>query len=734
MTKPRDRGRWTNTNRREHPVYDHVGYRGILLDPFSVGNEQPATLDNTSGCELTPTLESARPRRVENDFVHLHQTLYDGRHSKLVEMHHHQLRADADPTSRALHRAASTLHQLWSAEAQVLCDERSEERCEIEAFSPVSHTMWHTKYRNQFPDVWNDVTPGGGRDGLLYQVADRAQAHATRCSQQLTGQVSVSAQGQGPRHHIVPPNPAPVRDDTLPVLRSCEFCSGAIASIAQAQGLSTYIDPVAFIEQDPEARQEIRRRYPSALIFAEGWAVTAQQLDDQDCDGMHASTPCTAFSRAGKGRGFLEIDANLIQHATHLARTMRRGEGAIWFSYENVLELRDYFPSADFEAFMVEALPNHHISVGIVQAATTVDPYVSGGAALVSHKRLWCIAVLKKYFHDAVEVGSMEQCFPAKNAEDIRERDGGRSATYDFMPKHDQHFLRPEGKLIHPRGAPYYLVASLAQAKPGIGTAYFPSKVIDLTRGLLNTLTTGSFPWIQDTIEGEPCIRLLTLCEAFRAYRTRVRWPPLGANNDSEFWRRQLAQSIPQNVAAAITYIIELALLRPDSKGKSALSRIRDNTPLDLPVTTQAKVEALVQACFQPRDLNPFPQRRKYGVCWQETLDALTLRHPEFQGRGLCSRYQINVCEDGPECGLVHLCHLCLIRHPHDQECPQARAWRQTRGSDQTPEQVKTHAFHRLTAPLGIWDPMVLSYARTPALEDIPRGRPQNLGTKMLIQ
>ena len=106
----------------------------------------------------------------------------------------------------------------------------------------------------------------------------------------------------------------------------------------------------------------------------------------------------------------------------------------------------------------------------------------------------------------------MEQCFPAKNAEDIRERDGRRSATYDFMPKHDQHFLRPEGKLIHPRGAPYYLVASLAQAKPGIGTAYFPSKVIDLARGLLNTLTTGSFPWIQDIIEGEPCIRLLTLC------------------------------------------------------------------------------------------------------------------------------------------------------------------------------------------------------------------------------
>ena len=323
----------------------------------------------------------------------------------------------------------------------------------------------------------------------------------------------------------------------------------------------------------------------------------------------------------------------------------------------------------------------------------------------------------------------MEQCFPAKNAEDIRELDGKRSATYDFMPKHDQHFLRPEGKLIHPRGAPCYLVASLAQAKPGIGTAYLPSKVIDLTRGLLNTLTTGSFPWVLDTIEGKPCIRLLTLCEAFRAYRTRIRWPPLGANNDSKFWRRQLAQSIPQNVAAAITYIIERALLRPDREGKSALTRIRDNTPLDLPKTTQARVEALVQTCFQPRDLNPFPQRRKYGVCWQEILDALTLRHPKFQDRRLCPRYQLNVCKDGPKCGLVHLCHSCLIRHPHDQECQQARAWRQTRESEihLTPEQVKTYAFHRLTAPLGIWDRMVLPYSQTLVLlrnQACPRGYP----------
>ena len=371
MSTPPQRDLPTDTNRCSSPVSPKVGCRGILLDPFTFGNDQTSPQGTSPSRTPTFTFESTRPRRVGNDYVVLQHTKYGGKRPKLVEMHHHSPRADADPASRALNRAASTLHQLWSADTQVLCDERSEERREIEAFSPVSHAMWHTKYRNQSPDVWKDTTPGGGRDGLLYQVADRAQAHATRCSQQLTGKVSPGAQGQGPHHHILPPHPRPERDSALPVMRSCEFCSGAIASVAQAQVLSNHISPEAFIERDPEAREEIRRRFPTAHIFPEGWAVTAQQLDDHNIDGMHASTPCTAFSRAGKGRGFLEIDANLIQHALHLACTMRRGEGAIWFSYENVVELRDHFPSADFETFMVEALPNHHVSVGIVQAATT---------------------------------------------------------------------------------------------------------------------------------------------------------------------------------------------------------------------------------------------------------------------------------------------------------------------------------------------------------------------------
>ena len=130
------RGRPTNTNRLEFPVFDKVGCRGILLDPFTFESEQPSTQDTTPGCKPTSTLESARPRRVENDHVLLHQTPYEGRHPKRVEMHHCHRRADADPASRALNRAASTLHQLWSADTQVLCDERSEERREIEAFSP----------------------------------------------------------------------------------------------------------------------------------------------------------------------------------------------------------------------------------------------------------------------------------------------------------------------------------------------------------------------------------------------------------------------------------------------------------------------------------------------------------------------------------------------------------------------------------------------------------------------
>ena len=62
-------------------------------------------------------------------------------------------------------------------------------------------------------------------------------------------------------------------------------------------------------------------------------------------------------------------------------------------------------------------------------------------------------------------------------------------------------------------------------------------------------------------------------------------------------------------------------------------------------------MEALVQSYFQPGELNPFPQRRKHGVCWQEALDALALRHPTYQGRRLCPRYQLDACDDGEYCG-----------------------------------------------------------------------------------
>ena len=104
---------------------------------------------------------------------------------------------------------------------------------------------------------------------------------------------------------------------------------------------------------------------------------------------------------------------------------------------------------------MVEALPDHHVSVGIIQAATTVDPYLPKGTALVSHRQLWCTAVLKKYFHAAVEVDSLEQCFPPRTPSASKRVMACVPTHMTVCPiKHDEFFLRSEEKLIHPRGPP----------------------------------------------------------------------------------------------------------------------------------------------------------------------------------------------------------------------------------------------------------------------------------------
>ena len=88
------------------------------------------------------------------------------------------------------------------------------------------------------------------------------------------------------------------------------------------------------------------------------------------------------------------------------------------FSFENVMQVTNHME------FMEEQLPCHHVLVGIMQAATTVNPYEEDGAALVSHKQLWIFAVRHDCFTSPVEVNSLPQCPPASSLTSILEKDG----------------------------------------------------------------------------------------------------------------------------------------------------------------------------------------------------------------------------------------------------------------------------------------------------------------------
>ena len=105
------------------------------------------------------------------------------------------------------------------------------------------------------------------------------------------------------------------------------------------------------------------------------------------------------------------------------------------------------------------------------------------------------------------------------------EKDGERSAAHNVMPQHDQHFLLPVDRHMYAKPTPgvkapfYYVTHRIADApEKTIGTGIFPSKVVDLRRGLCPTLTSHSWPWVLDTLNGRLVMRQLIHVEVQHCY------------------------------------------------------------------------------------------------------------------------------------------------------------------------------------------------------------------------
>ena len=626
-----------------------------------------------------------------------------------------------DATKASINR----LQDISSNDDGTIFDARSHQRREIESMRPAAINAMYRDYARFHPQAWSDTRPGGGRDGLMQDAANREQADMTARSQLLRQAVPLESQGPAALTGTRPLTSTGVAEMTtrlgqqLGKLRSAEVCAGACSTTAVAEERSGFFEPVLLCERDVQARGYLKKAHPKARIVTEAWELTIALLQELGVQVLHASTSCTSFSPAGNQRGLKEADANVLFHVLHLAKNMDDGKGAVMFSFENVREIVNHVHKDDFKGFIERMLPNHHVSVGHVQAAATVNPYDQEGAALVSHMRLWIFAVRKDKFADILEVDSLPRCEPAGNAEHVMEKDCERSGAYNVMPQHDQHFLLPVERPMYARPTPgmkapfYYVTHRIADApEKTIGTGVFPSKVVDLRRGLCPTLTSHSWPWVVDTLHGKTVMRQLTHVEAQRCYGLTMSWQEQPPALDNVFWRRQISQCVPQTVANARTHAFFQALTTVDSEGETPLNRIKRGE--NLKGKPPAHVAASVNALFEnpAQDLLPHVPAQSPG--WSPKLDQFDLQNMTHRGRHICARYQHGKCQD-PSCAHAHVCHICLVAHP--KECPDAARWREARDLESEEDREarvldQVQRVNRVCLPQGICDPDLLRHAQ----------------------
>ena len=94
------------------------------------------------------------------------------------------------------------------------------------------------------------------------------------------------------------------------------------------------------------------------------------------------------------------------------------------------------------------------------------------------------------------------------------DHDKKRRPSYLCMPEVDMSNC----VMIHEQRGDTYQVAEVAEKPPRMGTAGFPTRVLDLKKGLLCTYTASSrAAWIVDVIGGIERYRQVELEEVFEA-------------------------------------------------------------------------------------------------------------------------------------------------------------------------------------------------------------------------
>ena len=332
-------------------------------------------------------------------------------------------------------------------------------------------------------------------------------------------------------------------------IKGAEVCAGLISTWSNAGRDSQLMETVLAADIDPAARREFQRKHPKARMMRDCRELTIEDYEAAEVQIVQASVPCTPWTLAGSQQGKHVAEGHLLEEMVPIWRGAYKGSGMPVVVIECTLGFEATIgrDDADLQAYVQRLLPEHIVKAGITKAHLTPSP-LDGESAIFTKHQWWVVAVAKAFFESGIQIQTPWPLRENNPAHTVMDTDRDRAQGYWMMPAEEVLTCEPVNKEIRDT----YRIARLSGPTGGsIGTAGFPTKITDPTRGSCPTITTGSRGgWFADEVAGEGCYRQLTLRELARGSRIREGGiNPKFLEIDSALGTRALAMCIPQNVA-----------------------------------------------------------------------------------------------------------------------------------------------------------------------------------------
>ena len=336
-------------------------------------------------------------------------------------------------------------------------------------------------------------------------------------------------------------------------IKMAELCMGFTAAVSKAARDTGHACTVLGAEIDCEARKELRRALPEIRIYDDCLHIKASHYERADVQVVHASFPCSPWSRAGSGEGRKDPQGRLLEPVLDELQSAYDGGGMPVIIIENVHGFKTAMGGQSLKEGLSQLMPGYYVSVADLHAEKTPSP-LNGVKAKIHKHHLWVVLANRLDFAAPIDVSVGEDEEAEENAADVMDTDRDREPAYYKMPKIDLENLdwrRREHEGVVTEALIYEAPRQQDKGRDRLsaGTGGFPSRVVNPYEGLLPSALTGQFcGWTRDKIAGRELVRAFTPREVAAALRCRDLGPKLlDVTNAAS--RRALAMAVPQNTA-----------------------------------------------------------------------------------------------------------------------------------------------------------------------------------------